>query len=208
VIEPRNDIGFKWHAEWFENQGQANACTTKGATIMLTRVTKAVLAILVAGLVGASSSTAEAFWGHRPAVVTTGYAPVVAASPVVAAYAPAYATTSYSLPSVPVVVSRPVISAAPVTSYYAPATTAYYAPAATVSAPAVTSYYAPATTSYYAPATTAYYAPAATVAAPAVTSYYAPTASYVAPTTTYYAPAVGTPTVIRGGLFGPRVIVP
>src|SRR2546421_9756489 len=103
----------------------------KGATTMLTRVMKATLAVLVAGLIGTSNSTAEAFWGHRQVVTTTGYAPVVAAAPVVTGYAPAYATTSYSLPSVPVVaaspviVSRPIVAAAPVvaapvTSYYAP----------------------------------------------------------------------------------------
>src|SRR5690349_11963759 len=122
---------------------------------MLTRVMKAALVVMAAGLFGAGTNPANAFWGHRQ-VVTTNYAPavvgapVVAAAPVVTGYAPAYATTSYSLPSVPaiaspVVVSRPVVTAAP----------------------AVTSYYAPATTAYYAPATTAYYAPAA----PAVTSY-------------------------------------
>jgi hypothetical protein len=177
---------------------------------MLTRVMKAAVALLAVGFVSLASESAEAFWGHRQVVTTAGYAPVVGAAPIVTGYAPAYATTSYSLPSVPVVapspvvVSRPVVAAAPfvsapVTSYYAPATTAYYAPAATVAAPAVTS--------YYAPATTAYYAPAATVAAPAVTSYYAPAAAYVAPTTSYYAP-VRTTTVYRSGLFGPRVIVP
>src|SRR5438132_14407182 len=79
--------------------------------MMFTRLMKAMLAIVLAGLVGVSNSTAEAFWGHRPAVVTTGYAPA------------AYATTAYSLPTVPVtaayvpaapmVVSRPILAAAP-----------------------------------------------------------------------------------------------
>ena len=36
---------------------------------MLTRVMKAALALFVAGLIGASNRTAEAFWGHRPATV-------------------------------------------------------------------------------------------------------------------------------------------
>lgn len=164
---------------------------------MMTRVMKAMLAVVAAGFIGASSNTAEAFWGHHRAV-TTGYAPVVvgtpvvaampvvAAAPVVTSYAPVYATTSFSLPSVPVTyapaapvaVARPVVAAAPIVT----------------AAPMVAN---------YAPATTAYYAPAATVAAPAVTSYYAPAAAYV-PTTTYYAP---TRSFYRGPYAAP-VIVP
>jgi len=151
---------------------------------MKTRGMKAALTMLAVALsLILGTSQADAFWGHRQAVVTTNYAmPTV---PVTAAYAP-------------VVVARPVyaapVVAAPIVS--TPVVTAGYAP--------VTSYYAPATTSYYAPATTTYYAPT-TVAAPAVTSYYAPTTSYyapaavAAPVTSYYAPAyvpASTTTVI------------
>src|SRR5687767_7732944 len=114
---------------------------------MFYRMMKAGLAVVVAGLLLTSGTgTAEAFWGHRRAV--TAYSlpstPVVAAMPVVAAYAPAPVVAAYA--PAPVVVARPVFAApivtanyapvaAPVTSYYAPATTAYYAPPATVAAP-------------------------------------------------------------------------
>jgi hypothetical protein len=179
-------------------------------TMTMLRMKAVIAGFAAASVLTMSAGNADAFWGHRQGATTAYALPSV---PVTAAYFPA-----------PVVVARPVVAAAPivtagyapVTSYYAPATTAYYAPAASYSAP-VTSYYAPAATtyaapvtSYYAPAATtyaapvtSYYAPAATTYAAPVTSYYAP-AAYVAPTTTYYAPAA----VIRGGVFGPRVIVP
>ena len=108
----------------------------------MTRLTKIAAAVMVAGLLGLTNNSAQAFWGHRQ-VVTAGYPvvaamPVMPAAPIVTGYAPAVATayapavtTSYSLPSVPamgpVVVSRPVVAnyapaVAPVTSYYAPTT--------------------------------------------------------------------------------------
>src|SRR5262249_24901744 len=106
----------------------------RGERTMKTPVKKAAIAVFALGLIlCASSQRADAFGGHHRTVatgyapvVTTGYAPVVAAAPLVVAwpvvaaspvvttgFAPAYATTSFSLPSVPVtsavVAARPVI---------------------------------------------------------------------------------------------------
>ena len=97
------------------------------------RVTKAALVVLVAGLVGMSDNSAEAFWGHHR--TTAAYAPV--GVPVTAGY----------VPVAPLVVARPVVVGAPIIAA-SPIVTSGYAPAV---AP-VTSYYPPATT-YYAPAT-------------------------------------------------------
>lgn len=125
---------------------------------MKTLVMKALFAAVASVLMLSPAGSAQAWWHHRtvtayaalPSVpVTTGYAPVVVASPVV--------TAGYS----------PVVTAG-----YAPAVTSYYAPAP------VTTYYAPAApvTTYYAPAApvTTYYAPAAPV-----TTYYAPVAPVI-----------------------------
>jgi hypothetical protein len=135
-----------------------------GETTMTAQVTKAMC--VAAALVACSltANRADAFWGHRRAVVTTAYA--LPSVPVTVGYAPVAVA--------PVAVARPVVVASPVvTAGYAPVATTYAAPVTTYYAPS----YTPAVTTV-APATTTYYAPAAT------TTYYAP-----APVTTYYAPA-------------------
>ena len=107
---------------------------------MKTLVMKAFFPAVASLLMLSPAGSAQAFWHHHRTVtayaalpsvpVTVGYAPVVAASPVV--------TAGYS----------PVVTAG-----YAPAVTTYAAPVTTYYAPApVTTYYAPPVTTYYAPA--------------------------------------------------------
>jgi hypothetical protein len=131
-----------------------------GDESMKTLVMKALFPAVASVLMLSPVGSAQAWWHNRtvtayaalPSVpVTTGYAPVVVASPVVTGMP--VVTSGYS----PVVTSgySPVVSAG-----YAPAIPTYAAPVTTYYSAPVTTYYAPApVTTYYAPAVTTYYAP-------------------------------------------------
>lgn len=141
----------------------------------MTRVTKAILVVVAAGLAGVSNNSADAFWGHRRAA----YAPV-AVAPVVSV-----PVTAGYYPAAPIVVGRPMVVSPPIIAA-SPVVTSGYAPAV---AP-VTNYYAPPTTNYYAPAAPAVAAPA--LVSPTTTYYAPPVTGYYAPAPAYYPPTMNT----------------